>query len=111
MASGTEHIISSDEVIAGVEKYGLVGKTETADSYLDHNWRALIRMLDREDPSYKNQVNLSLIHELFHKFAFLKYCCVDCSSFLYKAMNCKNYLAELSNQTRYFPRIPQIDKP
>jgi len=54
MASGTEHIISSDEVIAGVEKYGLVGKTETADSYLDHNWRALIRMLDREDPSYKN---------------------------------------------------------
>jgi len=29
----------------------------------------------------------------------------------YKGMDCKNYLAELSNQTKYFPRIPQIDKP
>jgi hypothetical protein len=35
---------------------------------------------------------------------------VDCSSFLYKAMNCKNYLAELTDKTRYFPWIPQIDK-
>jgi hypothetical protein len=54
MASGAEHIIPSDEVIVGVEKHGLVGKTETADSYLDRTWRALSRMLDREDPSYKN---------------------------------------------------------
>jgi hypothetical protein len=54
MASGAEHIIPSDEVIAGVEKYGLVGKPKTADSYLDRNWQALIRMLDREDPSYQN---------------------------------------------------------
>lgn len=54
MASGAEHIIPSDEVIAGVQKYGLVGKAKTADSYLDRNWQALIRLLDREDPSYQN---------------------------------------------------------
>ena len=28
----------------------------------------------------------------------------------YKGMSCKNYLAELTDKTRYFPWIPQIDK-
>ncbi|MDP6138032.1 MAG: hypothetical protein QGI25_17195 [Arenicellales bacterium] len=56
MASGAEQIIPDKKAIASVEKSGLVGKAEkahTPDNYLDRNWQALIRMLDREDPSYR----------------------------------------------------------
>ena len=57
MASGAERVIPDKNAIASAEKFGLVGKPEKAqipDNYLDRNWRALIRMLDREDPSYQN---------------------------------------------------------
>ncbi len=56
MASGAEQIIPDKKAIASVEKSGLVGKAEkahTPDNYLDRNWQALIRMLDREDSSYR----------------------------------------------------------
>ncbi len=55
MASGAEHITPSREAVAAVEQHSLIGKAgaDDPDSYLQRNWQALIRMLDREDPSFR----------------------------------------------------------
>lgn len=55
MASGAEHITPIREAIAAVEQHSLIGKAgaDDPDSYLQRNWQALIRMLDREDPSFR----------------------------------------------------------
>ena len=55
MASGAKQIIPSRDAIASVEQYSLIGKAgaDDPDSYLQRNWQALIRMLDREDPSFR----------------------------------------------------------
>ncbi len=55
MASGAEQITPSREAIASVEQYSLIGKAGADDpnNYLQRNWQALIRMLDREDASFR----------------------------------------------------------
>ena len=55
MASGAKHITPSREAIAAVEQHSLIGKAgaDDPDSYLQRNWQALIRLLDREDPSFR----------------------------------------------------------
>ena len=55
MASGAKQIIPNPAAIASVEQYSLIGKVgaEDPNSYLQRNWQALIRMLDREDTSFR----------------------------------------------------------
>ena len=55
MASGAEQIIPNRNAIANVEQFSLVGKPNAGDpdGYLQRNWQALIRMLDREDQSFR----------------------------------------------------------
>ena len=55
MASGAEQIIPNPAAIASVQQYSLLGKpgADDPESYLQRNWQALIRMLDREDPSFR----------------------------------------------------------
>ena len=55
MASGAEQIIPNQNAIASVEQFSLIGKAgaDDPDSYLQRNWQALIRMLDREDASFR----------------------------------------------------------
>jgi len=55
MASGAEQIIPNRNAIANVEPFSLVGKANAGDpdNYLPQNWQALIRMLDREDQSFR----------------------------------------------------------
>ena len=55
MASGAEQIIPNRNAIANVEQFSLVGKANAGDpdGYLQRNWQALIRMLDREDQSFR----------------------------------------------------------
>lgn len=55
MASGAEQIIPNRNAITNVEQFSLVGKPNAGDpdGYLQRNWQALIRMLDREDQSFR----------------------------------------------------------
>ena len=55
MASGAEQIIPNRNAITNVEQFSLVGKPDAGDpnGYLQRNWQALIRMLDREDQSFR----------------------------------------------------------
>ena len=55
MASGAEQIIPNQNAITNVEQFSLVGKpnAKDPDGYLQRNWQALIRMLDREDQSFR----------------------------------------------------------
>lgn len=55
MASGAEQIIPNQNAITNVEQFSLVGKPNAGDpdGYLQRNWQALIRMLDREDQSFR----------------------------------------------------------
>ena len=55
MASGAEQIIPNRNAIANVEQFSLIGKPNAGDpdGYLQRNWQALIRMLDREDQSFR----------------------------------------------------------
>ncbi|MCH1477351.1 MAG: class II aldolase/adducin family protein [Arenicellales bacterium] len=55
MASGAEQIIPNRNAITNVEQFSLVGKPNARDpdGYLQRNWQALIRMLDREDQSFR----------------------------------------------------------
>ena len=55
MASGAKHITPSRDAITAVEQHSLLGKAGADDpnSYLQRNWKALIRLLDREDPSFR----------------------------------------------------------
>ena len=55
MASGAEQIIPNRNAITNVEQFSLVGKpnAKDPDGYLQRNWQALIRMLDREDQSFR----------------------------------------------------------
>ena len=55
MASGAEQIIPNQNAIASVKQFSLIGKAgaDDPDSYLQRNWQALIRMLDREDASFR----------------------------------------------------------
>ena len=55
MASGAEQIIPNQNAIANMERFSLIGKAGTDDpnNYLQRNWQALIRMLDREDASFR----------------------------------------------------------
>ncbi|MEO1865702.1 MAG: class II aldolase/adducin family protein [Pseudomonadota bacterium] len=55
MASGAEQIIPNRNAITNVEQFSLVGKpnAKDPDGYLQRNWQALIRMLDREDASFR----------------------------------------------------------
>lgn len=55
MASGAEQIIPNRNAITNVEQFSLVGKANAGDpdGYLQRNWQALIRMLDREDQSFR----------------------------------------------------------
>ncbi|MDB4826989.1 class II aldolase/adducin family protein [Gammaproteobacteria bacterium] len=55
MASGAKQVIPNRNAIANVEEFSLVGKPNAGDpdGYLQRNWQALIRMLDREDQSFR----------------------------------------------------------
>ena len=55
MASGAKHITPNPQAIAAVEQHSLIGRAgaDDPDSYLQTNWQALIRLLDREDPSFR----------------------------------------------------------
>ena len=55
MASGAEQIVPNQNAIASIQKFSLVGKAGADDpnNYLQRNLQALIRMLDREDPSFR----------------------------------------------------------
>jgi len=55
MASGAKQIIPNPAAIASVEQYSLIGKAGAGnpENYLQRNWQALVRMLDREDASFR----------------------------------------------------------
>lgn len=55
MASGAKQVIPNRNAIANVEQFSLVGKPNAGDpdGYLQRNWQALIRILDREDQSFR----------------------------------------------------------
>ncbi|MCP4953855.1 hypothetical protein ACMAY5_04935 [Arenicellales bacterium nBUS_48] len=57
MASGAEQIIPNRNAIANVEQFSLLDKTNAGDpdGYWQRNWQALIRMLDREDRSFRQK--------------------------------------------------------
>lgn len=53
MASGAKIVVPPDAVLEQLAKYGRPPETAAAE-FVDLAWQAMLRMLDRQDPSYKD---------------------------------------------------------